>query len=169
MITELSRTSPGRGLMAPIRRHATGLAADLVLAALVLLALAPAAPAQADGLEAGMWRVLNRPVINGIAGPEQPNMRCLTPEAVADLDKSFSPISRTTNSECEMVEHDATPQHVKWHLQCKGQMDMDVAGEFVFEAPDHYTATIDTKMSALGRPLQSTHLTLDARRVGECQ
>jgi hypothetical protein len=136
-----------------------------VMAAVIALA----APAQADGLQAGMWRVLNRSVMNGVAGPEQPNMRCLTPEAVADLDKTFSPVSRTTNSECEMVEHDATQQHVKWHLQCMGQMNMDVAGEFVFEAPDHYTATIDTKLSALGRQLQSTHLTLDARRVGECQ
>lgn len=137
-------------------------------AALAAAVAAGTAVAGADGLQAGMWRVLNRPVINGVAGPEQPNMRCLTPEAVADLGKTFSPVSRTTNSECQMVEHEATPQHVKWHLQCTGQMDMDVAGEFVFEAPDHYTATIDTKMSALGRQMQATHLSIDARRVGEC-
>jgi len=137
--------------------------------AVVAAAMTLTGPAQADGLQAGMWRVLQRPVINGVAGPEQPNMRCLTPEAVADLGKTFSPVSRTTNSECETVEHDATAQHVKWHQLCKGQVDIDAAGEFVFEAPDHYTATIDTKMSALGRQLQSIHLTLDARRVGECQ
>jgi hypothetical protein len=159
MIAQSIRGAWRRGPGAPIWRAI----------ALGAAALAAAGPARADGLQAGLWRVLNRPVMNGVVQPEQPNMRCLTPEAVADLDKTFSPVSRTTNSECEMVEHDATPQHVKWHLQCTGQMDMDVAGEFVFEAPDHYTATIDTRMSALGRQLQSIHLTLDARRVGDCQ
>ena len=35
-------------------------------------------------------------------GREQQNMRCLTPADVGDLEKTFSPVSRTTNSVCEM-------------------------------------------------------------------
>ena len=70
------------------------------------------------------------------ASPQPPTRRpCAAsrPTEVADLDKTFSPVSRTTNSTCERVEHELTPQRLKWRLQCKGQLDMDVAGEFVFE------------------------------------
>jgi hypothetical protein len=127
------------------------------------------AGAGADGLEAGLWKVVNHPVINGVATPEQQNMRCLTPEAVADLDRTFSPVSRTTNSECESVEHELTPQRLRWHLRCTGQLDMDVAGEFVFETPERYTATISTQASMLGRLMQSSRVSIEAQRIGECQ
>jgi hypothetical protein len=91
--------------------------------------------------------VENAPVtrINGVAGPIQENRRCLTPEAVADLDKTFSPLSRTTNSTCERIEHEVSPQRLKWRLQCTGQIDMDVAGEFAFDSPEHYSATITAR------------------------
>jgi hypothetical protein len=45
---------------------------------------------------------------------------------------------------------------------------MDVAGEFNFETPEHYTATISARSSAMGRQLQSVRTTIDAHRVGDC-
>lgn len=104
------------------------------LAAAVLLAIAQ--DAAADGLLAGEWHTVQTPEINGIIGPPQKGTRCLTPEAVADLDTTFSPVSRTTNSSCERVEHELTPQRLKWRLQCSGQIDMDVQGEFTSTAPN---------------------------------
>src|SRR5215467_270 len=86
-----------------------GLAAALFLGAVQTCA--------ADGLRAGQWRTINSPEIDGVAGPVQQTTRCLTPEAVADLDETFSPISRTTNSTCERVEHESTPQRLKWRLR----------------------------------------------------
>src|SRR5262245_24951973 len=77
--------------------------------AVLALFLGAAQTAAADGLRAGQWRTVNSPEIDGVAGPVQQTIRCLTPEAVADLDKTFSPISRTTNSTCERVEHERTP------------------------------------------------------------
>ena len=140
------------------------------ISALAALLVLPAAPgARADGLQAGMWRLLNKPVINGVSGPDQQTTRCLTPAAVADLDKTFSPLSRTTNSSCELVEHEATPQRLKWHLQCTGQMNSDVTGEFVFDTPEHYTATITTTASMAGRQMQDVRVTIEATRVGECR
>src|ERR1700683_2771033 len=140
------------------------------ISALAALLVHPAAPfARADGLQAGMWRLLNKPVINGVSGPDQQTTRCLTPAAVADLDKTFSPLSRTTNSSCELVEHEAPPQRLKWHLQCTGQMNSDVTGEFVFDTPEHYTATINTTASMAGRQMQDIRVTIEATRVGECQ
>src|SRR6516225_5394662 len=82
----------------------------------VALVLGAAQTAAADGLRAGQWRTVNSPEIDGVAGPVQQSIRCLTPEAVADLDKTFSPISRTTNSTCERVEHESTPQRLIWRL-----------------------------------------------------
>jgi hypothetical protein len=128
-----------------------------------------AADASADGLDAGLWRVTNKAEINGAVVPPTQNMRCLTRDDVADLDKTFSAVSRTTNSTCERVEHEFTPQHLKWRLQCTGQLDMDVAGEFRFEARDHYTGTVLAQASMLGRVVQSVRTDIDAQWVGECQ
>jgi hypothetical protein len=125
--------------------------------------------ARADGLQPGLWRVLSRPVIDGVAGREQQNMRCLTQADVADLEKTFSPVGRTINSTCETVEHELTPQRLKWHLQCTGQLDMDLAGEFLFDAPEHYSATITTASSMQGQRLQAGRVTVEGQRVGECQ
>ena len=64
-----------------------GCAGALALA----LGLAVPADAGADGLRAGQWQTVQTPEINGVVGPAQQSTRCLTPEAVADLDKTFSP------------------------------------------------------------------------------
>src|SRR2546428_12890054 len=120
---------------------------------LVVALVLGAAQTAADGLRAGQWRTVNSPEIDGVAGPVQQSIRCLTPEAVADLDTTFSPISRTTNSTCERVEHESTPQRLKWRLQCTGQIDMDVAGRIQFLKPQHPNAGLTPPRVILGRPL----------------
>ncbi|MEA3074286.1 MAG: hypothetical protein QOD29_5732 [Alphaproteobacteria bacterium] len=135
-------------------------------ATLLLFLLARAACA--DGLQAGQWKTVQSPEIDGVAGPVQETMLCLTQEAVLDLEKTFSPISRTTNSTCERTEHELTPQRLNWRLQCTGQIDMDVAGEFIFITPEHYTATITARSSMLGQLMQSVRTSIDAQRVGDC-
>ena len=133
-----------------------------------MLLLGAAEHAAADGLQAGQWKTVQSPVINGIAGPIQQNSRCLTAEAVADLDKTFSPVSRTTNSTCEQVEHEISPQRLKWRLQCRGQIDMDVAGEFTFDDPGHYSATITARSSMRGVLMQEVQTSIQGERIGEC-
>ena len=125
--------------------------------------------AQADGLKAGLWSVRQSPVIKDMTGPVQQNLRCLTAEAVADLEKTFSPVSRTTNSACEQTEHESTPQKLKWRLQCTGQLNMDVAGEFLFENPQRYTATVTTEASMAGQLMQKSRVNIEAEWIGECR
>jgi hypothetical protein len=137
-------------------------------AVVLLLALLAAPSAGADGLRAGLYRVEQAPVIDGVAGPVQRSTRCLTAEAVADLDKTFSPVSRTTNSACERTEHESTPQRLKWRLQCTGQLDVDVAGEFRFETEERYSATLTTEASMAGRVMQRSRVTIAAQRIGDC-
>jgi hypothetical protein len=136
--------------------------------ALVMLVLLSTPFARAEGLRPGLWRILTHPVIDGVAGREQQNTRCLTPADVADLEKTFSPVGQTVNSTCEMVEHELMPGRLKWHLQCTGQLDMDLTGEFLFDAPEHYSATVTTASSMLGRQLQAGRMTVEGQRVGEC-
>jgi hypothetical protein len=135
-------------------------------AAVLVLTEAPAA--RADGLQAGQWKVITKPQNNGVAGPPLQNMRCLSATDVNDLERTFSPISRTTNSTCEQTEHQSSPQRLKWRLQCTGQIDMDVAGEFVFDNPEHYTATVDARSSMMGRVMNDVHTVIEGQRVGDC-
>ena len=134
----------------------------------VALVLAVSSHAMADGLLAGQWATVQSAEIDSVVGPVQRGTRCLTPEAVADLDKTFSPISRTTNSTCERVEHESTPQRLKWRLQCTGQIDVDVTGAFTFDTPDHYSAIITARSFMQGRLMQSVRTSIEGQRVGEC-
>lgn len=139
-----------------------------ICAAAIALALS-AGGARAEELAAGLWKVVTKAEVNGATAPDQETMRCLTPDDVKNIEATFSPNSRTTNATCETTEHEASPQRLKWRLQCKGQLDMDVAGEFLFDAPEHYTATITTRASMLGREIQRSQATIEAQRVGACQ
>jgi hypothetical protein len=140
----------------------TGYAALLVTAC----ALAPS-PSSAEGLAPGYWKVTSVPEVNGQPAPPQEKMRCMTPAETADLDKTFSPEARTINSACERVEHELTATSLKWRLQCKGQMSMDVAGAFKFETPQRYVAEVRTMMSMPGQTVAS-RVTIVGERVGEC-
>jgi hypothetical protein len=132
------------------------------------VALAGFQPARADGLQPGLYRIEQTPVINGVPGPPRESTRCLSAEAVADLDKTFGPISRTTNSVCEQTEHDASAQRLKWRLQCAGQLDMDVTAEFLFGS-DRYVATLNSEASMGGQVMQRSRVTIAAQRVDDCQ
>jgi hypothetical protein len=142
---------------------------SLILAACLVVTSATTAPARADGIQAGLWRSVQTPTLNGMTAPPRESSRCLRDADVADLERTFSPVYGTTNSACEQVEREFTPQRLKWRLQCRGQLDMDVAGEFVFERPDRYTATIVALSSMLGKVMQEVRTRIEAERVGECQ
>jgi|SRR5262245_61124747 hypothetical protein len=140
---------------------------ELLGLACALAVLAPAG-GRADGIEAGLWQVINKPAIDGVAGPTARTMRCLTEADVADLAKTFSPVSRTVNSACDLVEHEFSPQRLKWRLQCTGQVDMEVAGDFIFDAADHYTGVVTARSSMGGRPMQDVLTEIEGKRVGPC-
>ena len=132
----------------------------------LLVALA-AAPAQADGLQAGYWKVTSTPEINGAGAPANERMRCLTAAEVADLGKTFSPEASTVNASCERTAHELTPTSLKWRLACTGQIDMDVAGAFSFDTPQHYSAEVRSQMTMAGQTMQS-RVKIEGERVGEC-
>src|SRR2546423_546543 len=140
------------------------IAAHLIAAAALA---AIAAPANADALQPGYWKVVSTPEVNGAPAPPQEKMRCMTPAETSDLDKTFSPEARTINSACERVAHEVTPTTLSWRLQCSGQVTMEVAGAFKFETQQRYTAEVRTQFSLAGQTTRS-RVTIEGERVGAC-
>ena len=133
-----------------------------------LLAVSATPSASAQSLEPGRWRVLTT-TLSGPLAPPQVATRCLTPDDVADPGKTFAPQVVTENSECTRMEFKLESTGLTWRLQCKGQLDMDVAGQFIFDSPTRYSAMVTTKASMLDQIVQQSMVSISAERIGECR
>lgn len=136
---------------------------------LAIAFLCTASPAVADGISPGLWQVTETVVMDGAASQPQVRTRCLSAEQAGDTAATFSPEYRTVNSDCERAEFKSTASKLKWRMLCKGQMDMDVSGDFTFDTPKHYTATIRSKGSMAGREFVNTSVAIEGEHLGECQ
>jgi hypothetical protein len=95
--------------------------------------------------------------------------RCLSAEQTADLGKTFGPVMNTVNSTCDRTEYDLSGPKLHWRMQCKGQIDIDVAGDFTFDTRSHYTATVTSKGWMAGALMSDVKTELEGERVGVCQ
>ena len=146
------------------------LAYRLALPAAVLAFLACAASiAFAEGIEPGLWKITSRTETGGVIGPPHESSKCLTTDEAHDLPTTFSPISRTINSACAPIERSFTGQKLTWRLVCKGQLDMELTGEFNFDSPRHYTATVRSKAAMIGQTMIDSQQTLEGQWVSECR
>lgn len=129
------------------------------------------APAGADDLtiEPGQWKVTSRTVLNGAATPPTVKARCLTPEQARDVAGTFGPAMGTVNSTCKPAEFETTGRKLKWRLECRGQLDIAVAGEFDFDSPSHYTATVSSKGWMADSLISDVKTELEGERIGACQ
>jgi len=125
--------------------------------------------AAADGIAPGEWKLTETIVMNGSKTPAQTRTRCLSAEQAGDTAATFSPEYRTINSGCERVEFNSSATALRWRIQCTGQMDMDVAGDFTFDTPKHYSATIVSKGAMAGREVVNTTVSIEGEHVGECR
>jgi hypothetical protein len=139
--------------------------AIVLFCALPMLAVSAAAE---NLIEAGQWKVTSNTVMNGATAPPQVKARCLTSEQVGDVGKTFGPVMGMVNSTCERTEYEATGRVLKWRMQCKGQLDMDVSGNFNFDSPVHYTATVVSKGKMAGALISDVKTELEGERVSEC-
>jgi hypothetical protein len=135
----------------------------------LLCAVAATLPAAADGIEPGLWQITETIIMNGNRTPSQTKTRCLSAEQAGDTATTFSPEYRTVNSDCERAEFSSTASRLKWRMLCKGQLDMDVSGDFAFDTPKHYSAKIESKGSVAGRTMVETSVTIDGEHLGECK
>jgi hypothetical protein len=129
-----------------------------------------AVSAAAENLvEPGQWTVTSNTQMNGATMPPAVKSRCLTPEQTADVHQTFGPAGATVNSTCERTEFETNGRKLKWQLKCRGQLDTDVSGEFNFDSPFHYTATITAKGWMAGSLISDVKTELEGKHVGECQ
>jgi hypothetical protein len=124
--------------------------------------------ALADGLEPGLWHLTSRTQTGNVIGPPHDSSKCLTAEEAGDLATAFSPVSRTVNSVCAPIERSFNGARLNWRLTCKGQLDMELAGEFNFDNPRHYTGTVQTKAAMAGALMVDSQETIEARWVSAC-
>jgi Protein of unknown function (DUF3617) len=139
---------------------------------ITLLCLLPVliASAGADNLtiEPGQWKVTSTTVMNGATAQPVVKGRCLTPEQAGDVAKTFGAVSGTVNSTCEPAASETDGRALKWHLQCKGQLNLDVLGSFNFDSPTHYTATVASKAWMGGSLMSDVKTELEGERIGAC-
>lgn len=133
------------------------------------LLCAGATSVAADGIAPGEWKLTETVIMNGAKAPPNVRTRCLSPEQAGDTAATFSPEYRTVNSGCERAEFSSTATSLRWRMVCTGQMDMDVAGDFNFDTPTHYTATIVSKGAIAGREFVNTSVSIEAEHTGECR
>src|ERR1700730_10090756 len=130
---------------------------------------AAATVACADGIDPGLWKIISRTETGGVIGPPHESSKCLTAEEAHDLAVTFSPVSRTENSVCAPIERSLTGPRLSWRLVCKGQLDMELTGDFNFDSPHHYSATVRTKATMAGMAMVDSQNTLEAEWVSECR
>jgi uncharacterized protein DUF3617 len=152
-----------RRAMATLCRLAPPSACGLVVAC----ALAASA-GLADGIEPGLWHVISRTQTGGVIGPPHESSKCLTAQDVADLATTFSPVSRTVNSTCGPIERSLIGSRLAWRLACRGQLDMELTGEFNFDSPRHYTAIVQSKAAMAGMPMVDSQENIEARWLSAC-
>jgi hypothetical protein len=140
------------------------LTAAFALAALSFAAVA----AYADGIDPGLWKITTRTESAGVVGPPQESSKCLTADQTSDLGTTFSPVPQTVNSTCAPIERSLNGPLLNWHLVCKGQLDMELTGDFTFDSPHHYTATVRTKAVMAGMPMVDSQNTLEGQWESEC-
>jgi len=130
--------------------------------------LAASARAESLSIEPGQWKVTAKTAVNGGALPPKVAMSCLSPEQAGDVTKAFAPSMGTINSTCAPAEFDVKAGQMKWRLQCKGQIDIDLLGDYAFDSMSHYTATVLSKAWMAGAQVSDVKTELEGERVGAC-
>lgn len=141
---------------------------NILCAALAVLGLSSSI-AHADDIEPGLWKITTR-IRNGDGplGPPMASSKCLTAEQTRDVAMTFSPVASTINSECAPIERSFADRKLSWKLVCKGQLDMELTGDFNFDSPRHYSAIVTTKAAMGGVPMANSQNMLEAERVSDC-
>jgi hypothetical protein len=135
-------------------------------AAMVTAAMVTAA--MADGIDPGLWKVITRTETGGVIGPPHESLKCLTADQTHDLTTTFTPVPNTVNSVCAPIEHELAGDKLTWRLTCKGQLDMELTGDFTFDSPHHYSATVQTKAQMAGMTMVDSRNMLEGQWVSEC-
>ena len=136
--------------------------------AVAALLVVSTSSAFADGIEPGLWKIISRIESNGAVSPSRESAKCFTAAQARDLVATFSPEMRTINSECAPLESSLEGDRLKWRLVCKGQLNMEVTGDYKFRDRRQYGGIVRTTTAMGGQPMSDTVTTLFAERISDC-
>jgi hypothetical protein len=122
-----------------------------------------------DGIAPGLWRIVSRTETGGVIGPPHESSRCLSADQAENLAATFAPPANVASSGCAPAEHSLNGQKLTWRLTCKGQTDMEETGEFTFDSPRHYTATMRTRAAVSGTTMIDSQDILEGQWVSNCR
>lgn len=133
-----------------------------------MLATMPGARGAENLLEPGQWKVTSTTIMNGAAQPPQVKSRCITPEQAQDVARTFGPVAGTINSTCADPDIQLTGRTLTWRLECRGQLDIDVASKFNFDSGQHYAATVTSQGRMAGALISDVKTEVTGERLGDC-
>jgi hypothetical protein len=138
------------------------------VAALVVLAAAVIAIAQASPIRPGRWEVTMQMQMAGspIQMPEMKTTRCVTPEEAKDPARSLpsGPEGRGgQKSDCKVADYKVSGNTATWKMVCTTPQAMTTTGEMTF-TDDSYTGTMKADM-AQGQMTMK----MAGKRIGDCQ
>ena len=131
-------------------------------------AVAIVGSALAGGIAPGLWRITSRTETGGVIGPPHESSRCLTATQAQDLAATFAPPASAENSNCTPIEHSLNGQRLSWRVTCQGQTDMEQTGEFIFDSPHHYAATMRTRAAVSGNTMIDSQDMIEGQWVSQC-
>ncbi|MGH6981881.1 MAG: DUF3617 domain-containing protein, partial [Stellaceae bacterium] len=117
----------------------------------------------------GLWRITSRTMTGGVIGPPHESSRCFSPGQANDVVATFVPAAGADNSSCTPAEHTLHGSKLSWRLTCRGETDMEQSGEFIFESPHHYRATILTRAAVSGAIMIDSQDRREGRWLSECR
>jgi hypothetical protein len=106
--------------------------------------------------------------MNGVAQPPQAKSRCITPEQAQDITRTFGPVAGTINSTCADPNIQLSGRTLSWRLECRGQLDVDIAANFNFDSARHYMATVTSQGRMAGALISDVKTELTGERLGDC-
>ena len=144
-----------------------GMAPRVAVCVGVFCVVALSASAQSERIESGLWKVTTRLVMNGNPMPVEVKNRCLSAEQAGDLAGTFGPEVTSVNTECKS-ERAFKGGRLQWTMQCRGQIDIDVSGDFSFDNAKRYSATVATKAFMGGRKVADSSAAIEGEHAGAC-
>lgn len=135
-----------------------------VIAAAIALSLASPALA-ADGPQPGLWKVTVTTETGGVAAPARASERCLKPEQLKDIEKTFTP---EQGAACTRLAYAWTGRRLSWRIACTAPVEMDNSGWYEFDSGRHYTGELVVQMVVPGGPAMLSRTRIEGERIGAC-
>jgi len=132
---------------------------------LVPLALLAAPALAADAPQPGLWKVTVKSLNNDTVIMERADNRCLKPEQLSAIEKSFVP---EQGAACTRTAFEWTGKRLSWRIACTEPVKMDNSGWYEFDAPTHYTGELTVRIVIPNGSETLARTQIEGQRVGDC-